>query len=181
MRVIPTAIREVLILEPNIHGDDRGFFFESYNRETVAECTGITQSFVQDNHSKSARNVLRGLHYQIKRPQGKLVRVIVGELFDVVVDIRRSSPTLGHWVGAKLSAQSKRQLWIPVGCAHGFLVLSESTECLYKATDYWSPADERSIIWNDSDLAIDWPIATVQILSEKDRKGIRLKNAGIFP
>ena len=181
MRVIPCAIPEVLILEPKVYGDDRGFFLESYNQQILAELAGITQQFVQDNHSRSVKGVLRGLHYQIKEPQGKLVRVIAGEVFDVAVDIRRSSPTFGKWVGVRLSAESKRQLWIPVGFAHGFLVLSESADCLYKATNYWNAEHERCIIWNDPDLAIEWPSEGQPILSGKDQKGVRLKEAEVFP
>ncbi len=180
MRVIPCAIPEVLILEPKVYGDDRGFFLESYNQQILAELAGITQQFVQDNHSRSVKGVLRGLHYQIKEPQGKLVRVIAGEVFDVAVDIRRSSPTFGKWVGVRLSAESKRQLWIPVGFAHGFLVLSESADCLYKATKYWNAGHERCIIWNDPDLAIEWPSEGQPILSGKDQKGVRLKEAEVF-
>ena len=181
MRVIPCAIPEVLILEPKVYGDDRGFFLESYNQQILAELAGITQQFVQDNHSRSVKGVLRGLHYQIKEPQGKLVRVIAGEVFDVAVDIRRSSPTFGKWVGVRLSAESKRQLWIPVGFAHGFLVLSESADCLYKATNYWNAEHERCIIWDDPDLAIEWPLSGQPILSEKDKKGVCLKEAEVFP
>ena len=181
MKVIPTAIPDVLVLEPTVHGDSRGFFFESYNQKTVEQCAGITQNFVQDNHSRSAKNVLRGLHYQIKQAQGKLVRVVAGEMFDVAVDIRKSSPTFGRWVSVTLSAEKKQQLWIPIGFAHGFLVLSEYAECLYKTTDYWSPQDERCILWNDPDLNIAWPLLGKPILSEKDKNGARFKEAQVFP
>ena len=181
MKVTATAIPDVLILEPTVHGDDRGFFLESYNEKTVAECAGITQNFVQDNHSRSARNVLRGLHYQIKQPQGKLVRVVAGEVFDVAVDIRRSSPSFGRWVSVILSAENKRQVWIPVGFAHGLLVLSEYAECLYKTTDYWSQEHERCMLWDDPDLNIAWPIQGWPALSEKDRNGTRFKEAEVFP
>ena len=181
MNVVPTAIPNVVILEPRIYEDARGFFFESYNHKTLAEHVGITPAFVQDNHSRSARHVLRGLHYQIKQPQAKLVRVVVGEVFDVAVDIRRSSPTFGRWVGVTLSATNKREFWIPVGFAHGFVVLSEFAECLYKTTDYWSPQDERCLIWNDPDMNIQWPMTEEPELSDKDRKGARLKEAEVFP
>lgn len=180
MNAIETALAGVLILEPRVFGDDRGFFYESYNRRVLAEVAGITQDFVQDNHSRSARNVLRGLHYQIKQPQGKLVRAIAGEVFDVAVDIRRSSPTFGKWAGVNLSAENKRMLWIPPGFAHGFLVLSDHAEFLYKTTDYWAPEHERSIAWNDPELAIDWPLAGEPVLSAKDRAGLRLKEAEVF-
>ena len=180
MKVIPTAIPDVLILEPRIYEDDRGFFFESYNHRTLADTAGITQAFVQDNHSRSARNVLRGLHYQIKQPQAKLVRVLAGEVFDVAVDIRRGSPTYGRWVGVTLSAHNKRQFWIPVGFAHGFVVLTDFAECLYKTTDFWSREDERCLIWNDPDLDIKWPITGDPVLSDKDRQGARLKEAEVF-
>jgi dTDP-4-dehydrorhamnose 3,5-epimerase len=180
MNVIPTAIPDVLIIEPKVFGDDRGFFFESYNEKTFREKTGVTSSFVQDNHSLSARNVLRGLHYQIRQPQGKLVRVISGEVFDVAVDIRRNSPTFGKWVGARLSAQDKRQLWIPPGFAHGFVVLSEAAEFVYKTTDYWAPEWERTIVWNDPTLAIDWPIDGEPTLAAKDKAGKSFSTAEVF-
>lgn len=180
MNVIPTALHEVLIIEPKVFGDDRGFFFESFNKRIFAEMTGITEDFVQDNHSRSAKNVLRGLHYQIRQPQGKLVRVVAGEVFDVAVDLRRRSPTFGKWVGDYLSADNKRQLWVPEGFAHGFLVLSEFAEFLYKTTDYWAPEYERSIIWNDPDLAIDWPITGEPVLAAKDRAGQRFAEAEVF-
>ncbi len=181
MNVTPTTISGLLILEPRIYEDERGFFYESYNFKTFAERVGMTQAFVQDNHSRSVRNVLRGLHYQIKQAQAKLIRVIAGEVFDVLVDIRRSSPTFGHWVGVTLSADNKREVWVPSGFAHGFLVLSDFAECLYKTTDYWSPEHERCLIWNDPDLGIQWPIKGEPLLSHKDRKGTRFKEAEVFP
>lgn len=180
MKVIPTAIPDVLIIEPKVFGDERGFFFESFNQKLWQEKTGITTPFVQDNHSRSGKNVLRGLHYQIKQPQGKLVRVISGEVFDVAVDIRRNSPTFGAWVGEILSAENKRQLWIPPGFAHGFLVLSDTAEFLYKTTDYWAPEYERSIIWNDPDLAIAWPLDGMPILARKDSEGKLFKEAEVY-
>ncbi len=177
MRAIPTAIADVLLLEPRVFGDDRGFFYESFNANTFREVTGVDVQFVQDNHSKSARNVLRGLHYQVEQPQGKLVRVVQGEVFDVAVDIRKGSPTFGQWVGELLSAENKRQLWIPAGLAHGFVVLSETAEFLYKTTDYYAPAHERCIAWNDPDLAIAWPIEGLPSLSAKDAQGISFRHA----
>ncbi len=159
MKVIDTAIADVKIIEPKVFGDNRGFFYESYNRQAFHEAIGEAVEFVQDNHSKSATGVLRGLHYQIQQPQGKLVRVVSGKVFDVVVDIRRSSPTFGQWTGDILSAENCRQMWIPVGFAHGFVVLAEDTEFLYKTTDYWAPEHERTIQWDDASLGIDWPIA----------------------
>jgi dTDP-4-dehydrorhamnose 3,5-epimerase len=180
MKVIETSLPGILVLEPKVFGDDRGFFFESYNKSALANA-GITFEFVQDNHSRSVRNVLRGLHYQVKQPQGKLVRVIAGEVFDVAVDIRRSSPNCGKWVGINLSADSKRMVWIPPGFAHGFKVLSETAEVLYKATDYWVPEHERCIIWNDPDLAIRWPPQGAPILSAKDKSGRPLKGAELYP
>ena len=175
MNVIKTAIPDVLILEPKIFGDERGFFFESYNKKVFARHTGITGEFVQDNHSRSVRNVLRGLHYQIKQPQGKLLRVIVGEIYDVAVDLRKRSPTFARWVGVSLSAQDKRQLWIPPGFAHGFLVTSESAEVLYKTTDYYAPEFERTLRWDDPDLAIAWPLQADPIVSAKDAAGKSFK------
>lgn len=180
MQVIETSLPGVLILEPRVFGDERGFFFESYNKQAL-EKAGITAEFVQDNHSLSVRHVLRGLHYQIKQPQGKLVRVIQGEVFDVAVDIRRSSRHFGRWVGFNLSAENKRVAWIPPGFAHGFLVLSELAEVLYKTTDYWAPEHERCISWNDPDLAIDWPLQGEPTLSAKDKLGHPLKRAELFP
>jgi len=177
MNIVKTAIPDVLILEPHLFGDERGFFYESFNQKVWQEITGLHTIFVQDNHSRSGRNVLRGLHYQIQQPQGKLVRVVAGEVFDVAVDIRIGSPTFGRWVSAELSAENKRMLWIPEGFAHGFLVLSEFAEVLYKATDYWAPQYERTIIWNDPDLAIVWPLHNQPILSDKDSKGLTFKEA----
>jgi len=168
--VTHTSLPEVLILEPKVFGDDRGFFLESFNAREFECATGVTRTFVQDNHSRSARNVLRGLHYQVDRPQGKLVRVVAGEVFDVAVDIRAESATYGKWVGVTLSAANKKQLWIPEGFAHGFLVLSEYAEFLYKTTDYYDPRLERSVAWNDPILAIDWPTTAPPILSEKDAR-----------
>ncbi len=180
-RVIPTQIPEVLILEPTVFGDDRGFFYESFNHRDFIELTGLNVEFVQDNHSKSAKNVLRGLHYQIKNPQGKLVRVTQGTVFDVAVDLRRTSTNFGHWVGIELSAENKRQLWIPPGFAHGFIVLSETAEFLYKTTDYWFPEHERSLIWNDQDVGIIWPINEGEpVLALKDTLGKRLSEAEVF-
>lgn len=180
MNVIRTEIPDVLILEPTVFADDRGFFFESFNVRTFAAATGCNPTFVQDNHSRSRRNVLRGLHYQILRPQGKLIRVAEGEIFDVVVDLRRSSPTFGKWSGAVLSAENKRMLWVPEGFAHGLLVLSESADCLYKITDYWAPELERCIVWNDPDVGIEWPLAGEPVLADKDRAGKRLRDAELF-
>jgi len=169
--VTPTAIPDVLLLEPKVFGDARGFFFESFNARDFAEVTGLDVQFVQDNHSKSAQGVLRGLHYQIQHAQGKLVRVVQGRVFDVAVDLRKSSPTFGQWVGAILDADSHRQLWVPPGFAHGFVVLSESAEFLYKTTDYWYPEHERSLLWNDPELGIDWPIDFTPQLAAKDAAG----------
>jgi dTDP-4-dehydrorhamnose 3,5-epimerase len=180
MRVIRTAIPEVLILEPKVFGDARGFFFESYNERAFRDSTGLDVRFVQDNHSRSAKNVLRGLHYQIRQPQGKLVRVAAGEVFDVAVDLRRSSPTFGKWVGERLSAENKRLMWIPVGFAHAFLVLTESADFLYKTTDYYAAAHERTVAWNDAELAISWPIDGEPVLSAKDRVGVRFREAEVF-
>lgn len=180
MRVVAADIPDVLIIEPRVFGDERGYFYESFNEKVLEEKTGLRMTFVQDNHSRSACNVLRGLHYQIKQPQGKLVRVIAGEVFDVAVDIRKSSPTFGRWVGFTLSAANKSILWIPAGFAHGFLVLSDFAEFLYKTTDYWAPEYERTIIWNDSDLRINWPLKIKPVLSGKDAEGIALKNTEIY-
>lgn len=180
MQLQTTNIPEVLIFEPKVFGDDRGFFYESFNERRFNELTGLDASFLQDNHSKSAKNVLRGLHYQIRQPQGKLVRVVAGEVFDVAVDVRKSSPTFGHWVGVTLSAENKRQLWIPEGFAHGFVVTSESAEFLYKTTDYWAPEFERSILWNDPAIGIDWPITDAPLLSGKDQIGKLLADAEVF-
>jgi dTDP-4-dehydrorhamnose 3,5-epimerase len=179
---ISTDIPDVLILQPQVFGDARGFFFESFNQREFERATGLQGvQFVQDNHSQSARGVLRGLHYQIQHPQGKLVRVVRGEVFDVAVDLRRSSPTFGRWVGLTLSADDKRQLWIPPGFAHGFLVLSESAEFLYKTTDYWYPEHERSLRWDDPTLAIDWPLGgQLPVLAAKDAKGASFNEAEVF-
>ena len=172
MKITPCAIADVLLLEPKVFGDDRGFFFESFNQRAFNEATGLDLHFVQDNHSRSVRNVLRGLHYQVVQPQGKLVRVVAGQVFDVAVDIRPESPTFGQWAGAVLSASNKHQLWVPPGLAHGFLVLSESADFLYKTTDYYAPQHERCIAWNDPTLAIDWPLnGNTPVLSAKDRAG----------
>lgn len=180
MNVIPTEIPDVLIIEPRVFQDDRGFFLESFNERAFADKTGITARFVQDNHSRSLQNVLRGLHYQISQPQGKLVRAIVGTIFDVAVDIRKHSPTFGQWVGCHLSAENKHMLWVPPGFAHGFLVVSEAAEVLYKATDYYAPQYERSILWNDLDLAIDWPLMGEAVLSAKDLAGTPFSQADVY-
>jgi dTDP-4-dehydrorhamnose 3,5-epimerase len=180
MKVTPTAIPDVLIIEPKVFGDDRGFFYESFNQKAFQDATGLDVDFVQDNHSKSARNVLRGLHYQIQNPQGKLVRVVQGEVFDVAVDIRRSSPTFGQWVGEHLSGENKKQFWIPAGFAHGFVVLSETAEFLYKTTDYYAPAFERSLLWNDPSVGIQWPINGEPALSAKDVAGVSFITAEYF-
>lgn len=181
MQAIPTAIPDVLIIEPKVFGDARGFFYESFNAKRFAEKTGISTPFVQDNHSRSARHVLRGLHYQIQQPQGKLVRATVGEVLDVAVDIRKRSPTFGQSVSVILSADNKRQLWIPPGFAHGFIVLSETAEFLYKTTDYYAPEFERSILWNDPALGIDWRLnGATPLLAPKDQAGKLLKDAEVF-
>ena len=179
MNVIQTALPGVLILEPKVFGDARGFFYESFNKKTLAP-VGITAEFVQDNHSRSSQGVLRGLHYQIKQPQGKLVRVVAGEVFDVVVDIRKKSPTFGKWLGEHLSAENKRMLWVPPGFAHGFLVVSDSAEFLYKTTDYWAPEFERTIMWNDPDIGVAWPLQGEPQLSGKDKQGKPFKEAEVF-
>jgi dTDP-4-dehydrorhamnose 3,5-epimerase len=178
--VTPTSLPDVLILEPKVFGDARGFFFESFNARDFTQCTGLDVSFVQDNHSKSAKGVLRGLHYQIQHPQGKLVRVTQGEVFDVAVDMRRSSPTFGKWEGVVLSADNKRQLWIPPGFAHGFLVTSDSAEFLYKTTDYWYPEFERSLLWNDPTVGIQWPAQLAPLLAAKDATALTLSKAELF-
>ena len=180
MRVTPTEIAEVLILEPTVFTDERGFFLESYNRRTLREATGIDPDFVQDNHSRSARNVLRGLHYQIRRPQGKLVRVTSGEIWDVAVDLRASSATFGRWVAFVLDARSPRSVWIPAGFAHGFLVLSEVADVQYKTTDYYAREHERTLLWNDPALAIPWPLNGAPVMAEKDRHGAPLAAAERF-
>lgn len=180
MNVIQTQIPEVFIIQPQVFGDDRGFFLESFNQKKFRDKTGVETNFVQDNHSRSQQNVLRGLHYQIRQPQGKLVRAIVGEILDVAVDIRRHSPTFGQWVSCHLSASNKKQFWVPVGFAHGFYVLSEVAEVLYKTTDYYAPEQERCIIWNDPELQIDWGDCTNPILSAKDQAGKFLKEADLY-
>ena len=180
MKLISTKIHDIILIEPQLFQDSRGFFFESYNQQKFTQKLNIIINFVQDNHSKSEYNVLRGLHYQIIQPQGKLVRVIVGKIFDVAVDIRKSSPTFGKWVGYELSAENKHQLWIPPGFAHGFLVLSDIADVLYKTTDYYNPQGDRTIIWNDPDLGIDWPLKSPPILSAKDSHGQLLKTAEVF-
>jgi dTDP-4-dehydrorhamnose 3,5-epimerase len=179
MNIIQTTIPDVLLVEPKVFTDARGFFYESYNKKAM-QAAGITGDFVQDNHSRSARNVLRGLHYQIQQPQGKLVRAVVGEIYDVAVDIRKNSPTFGKCVGFNLSAENKRMAWIPSGFAHGFLVLSEFAEVLYKTTDYWAPQFERTIVWNDRDLAIVWPNSGEPQLSVKDKAGAAFREAELF-
>ncbi len=181
MKVTPTAIPEVLVLEPQVFGDDRGFFFESFNARRFEQVTGLAVNFVQQNHSRSARNVLRGLHYQVRQPQGKLVRVVAGAIYDVVVDLRRASPFFGRWVGVELSADNRRQLWVPPGFAHGFVVTSDSAECLYNTTDYWAPEHERVLLWSDPALAIDWPLSGAPMLSGKDSQGLLLDAAEAFP
>lgn len=180
MKVTPTAIADVLIIEPKVFGDARGFFYESFNQNAFNEATGLNLSFVQDNHSRSAQGVLRGLHYQVKQPQGKLVRVVRGAVFDVAVDIRQTSPTFGQWVGVELSEDNHRQLWVPPGFAHGFVVLSESADFLYKTTDYYAPEHERCIAWNDPVVGIDWPLMVPPSLSAKDQLGVALAQAEIF-
>ncbi|MFD4836079.1 dTDP-4-dehydrorhamnose 3,5-epimerase [Achromobacter sp. NPDC058515] len=177
MKVLPQSLPEVLVLEPSVQADDRGFFFESFNQAAFEAATGSRRSFVQDNHSRSARGVLRGLHYQVRQTQGKLVRVCAGEIFDVAVDMRRSSPTFGRWTAAVLSADNRRQMWIPEGFAHGFLALSESADVLYKTTDYYAPQYERCVRWDDPDLGIAWPCAQPPTLSAKDLNGARLRDA----
>jgi dTDP-4-dehydrorhamnose 3,5-epimerase len=181
MKVIPTEIPDVLIIEPQVYGDDRGFFLESFNQKDFREKTGVNTTFVQDNHSMSLKNVLRGLHYQIPNPQGKLVRVVSGSVFDVAVDARKGSPTFGQWVGCVLSAENKRIFWVPEGFAHGFLVLSDRAEFLYKTTNYYYPKYEKTILWNDADLGIDWPLETPPILSPKDQAGQPFKSVEVFP
>lgn len=180
MKVTETALPEVFVIEPKVFGDARGFFFESFNQKAFAERTGIDLPFVQDNHSRSRRGVLRGLHYQISQPQGKLVRVVRGAVFDVAVDVRKSSPTFGRWVGVELSEDNHRQLWVPPGFAHGFLVLTESADFLYKTTDYYAPEYERCIAWNDPSIGINWPQGVEPQLSEKDRLGVALAEAEVF-
>jgi dTDP-4-dehydrorhamnose 3,5-epimerase len=181
MKVIRTSIPEVLIFEPQVFGDARGFLLESWNARRFCDAVGFDLSFVQDNHSRSRRGVLRGLHYQIKQPQGKLVRVVTGRVFDTAVDLRRSSPTFGRWAGAELSGDNHRQLWIPSGFAHGFLVLSDSADFLYKTTDYYAPEHERSVLWNDPAIGIAWPTDGEPTLSAKDKAGVLLRDAEVFP
>lgn len=180
MKATRLAIPDVVLIEPQVFGDDRGFFFESFNQARFEEAIGRKVNFVQDNHSKSSKNVLRGLHFQIQQPQGKLVRVVAGEVFDVAVDIRKSSPTFGQWVGAILTAENKRQLWMPEGFAHGFLTLSEKAEFLYKTTDYYCPAHERAIRWDDETIGIEWPMDCQPSLSAKDREAKSLADAEVF-
>ena len=180
MNVIATKIPDVLIIEPRVFGDTRGFFYESFNKDSFEQTTSVKVDFVQDNHSLSSRGVLRGLHYQIKQPQGKLVRVVRGEVFDVAVDLRKSSATFGQWAGVNLSADNKRQFWVPEGFAHGFIVLSDEAEFLYKTTSYYAPEHERCIRWNDSDLAIDWQFHDEPLVSEKDAQGVSFKQADVF-
>ena len=182
MRAVETDLPEVFLLEPSVYGDDRGFFMESFNAQTFAKLTGVDVTFVQDNHSRSAKGVLRGIHYQLVQAQGKLVRVTEGAVFDVAVDLRRSSPNFGRWVGFELSAENKRQLWVPAGFGHGFLVLSDSADFLYKTTDYYHPESERSILWNDTDIGIDWPLLPDEkpLLSGKDAAAHVLQDAEVY-
>ncbi|NVD98933.1 dTDP-4-dehydrorhamnose 3,5-epimerase [Massilia sp. BJB1822] len=180
MKVLPTAIDGVLLIEPAVFGDERGFFYESFNARRFAEMTGVQADFVQDNHSRSAKGVLRGLHYQIQQAQGKLVRVTAGAVFDVAVDLRKSSPTFGRWVGVELSAENKRQLWVPPGFGHGFVVTSDYAEFLYKTTDYYAPEHERTVIWNDPAIGIEWPLDGAPQLSGKDQQGLLLADADVF-
>lgn len=180
MKALQTALQGVMLIEPKVFGDGRGFFFESFNRQKFAELTGVADEFVQDNHSRSAKGVLRGLHYQIRHAQGKLVRVAAGEVWDVAVDLRRASPTFGRWEGFHLSAENKRMLWIPPGFAHGFVVLSESADFLYKTTDYWHPEHERCIRWDDPTLAIGWPLDSPPLVSAKDAQGKAFAEAESF-
>ena len=180
MNIIKTDIPDVIIFEPKVFGDERGFFFESFNHKVFLEATGLNVQFVQDNHSKSAKNVLRGMHYQIDQPQGKLVRVTLGEVYDVAVDMRAASATFGKWVGAHLSAENKRQMWVPPGFAHGFLVLSETAEFLYKTTDFYAPQHECCLKWDDPTVAIKWPLQAEPLLSAKDKLGLSLQDAKKF-
>lgn len=180
MKVTSFTIPEIVLIEPKVFGDERGFFFESFNQARFEETVGRKINFVQDNHSRSVKNVLRGLHYQIQQPQGKLVRVVQGEVFDVAVDLRKSSPTFGRWVGQVLSAENKHQLWIPEGFAHGFVVLSDTAEFLYKTTDYYAPAHERCLLWNDPVLNIQWPLGIAPVLSAKDTQGKPFNEAEVF-
>lgn len=181
MKVSSTTLSGVLLLEPEVYGDSRGFFFESFNERRFAVEAGIVDHFVQDNHSRSGRHILRGLHYQVGNPQGKLIRVVRGTIFDVAVDLRRSSPTFGRWDGVRLDAEQHQQLWVPPGFAHGFLVLSDEADVLYKTTDYWSPQNERCIRWDDPQLAIAWPLEGAPVLSDKDCTGQAFADAEMFP
>ena len=181
MKAIATAIPDILIIEPAVFGDARGFFFESWNRRAFADLVGRDVEFVQDNHSASARGVLRGLHYQVKQAQGKLVRVVAGEVYDVAVDLRRSSPTFGRWVGERLSAENRRMMWVPAGFAHGFVVLSESAEFLYKTSDYYAPEHERTLLWNDPAVGVEWPLEAAPLLKPEDAAGTPLAQAETFP
>ena len=181
MKIVPADLPEVLVIEPQVFGDHRGSFYESYNERAFAAATGLVVHFVQDNHARSARNVLRGLHYQVRQAQGKLVRVTAGEIYDVAVDIRRGSPTFGKWAAVVLSSGTPRMCWIPPGFAHGYLVLSDQAEVQYKTTDYWAPQHERCIIWNDRDLGIAWPIKGEPVVSEKDRAGLPFRQSEVFP
>lgn len=180
MKVIETSIPDVLILEPKVFGDERGFFYESFNAQTFEDLTGVNTQFVQDNHSKSVKHVLRGLHYQMQQVQGKLVRAIQGEVFDVALDVRRSSPTYGQWVGEVLSAENKRMMWVPPGFAHGFLVMSDTAEFLYKTTDFYAPEHEQVIVWNDPTIGIEWPLDVEPAISTKDAAGKRFEDALVF-
>ncbi len=180
MKATPTEIPDVLVIEPKVFGDARGFFFESFNARAFRDATGLDEQFVQDNHSRSARGVLRGLHYQIRQPQGKLVRVVRGAVFDVAVDLRRASPTFGRWAGVELSEDNHRQLWVPPGFAHGFVVLTESADFLYKTTDYYAPEHERCLKWDDPAVGIDWPLGAEPVLSAKDRDGKALGDCEVF-
>lgn len=180
MKVLPTPLEGLLVIEPRVFGDERGFFMESFNRREFSEQAGISLEFVQDNHSRSARNVLRGLHYQILQPQGKLVRVVSGVVFDVAVDLRRGSATFGRWHGVELSAANHRMVWVPPGFAHGFVVLSESADFLYKTTDYYAPQHQRALLWNDPQVGIDWPMSGAPILSDQDRAAAPLSKAEVF-
>ncbi len=180
MKIIPTAIPDLLILEPKVFGDARGFFFESFNASSFRQATGLDATFVQDNHSRSQKGVLRGLHYQIRQPQGKLVRVVRGAVFDVAVDIRQSSPAFGRWLGIELTEDNHRQVWIPPGFAHGFVVLTDSAEFLYKTSAYYAPDYERCILWNDPAIGIQWPLAGDPLVSDKDKKGLPLHQAEVF-
>ena len=181
MKISETSLKDVLLFEPTVFGDERGFFLESFNQRQWQEMTGLDNCFVQDNHSRSSRGVLRGLHYQVQQTQGKLIRVVLGEIFDVAVDLRRTSPSCGQWFGCRLSAQAHRQLWVPEGFAHGFLVLSDWAEVLYKTTDYYAPEHERTLAWDDPTIGIDWPIVEEPILSAKDHHGSAFHDAELLP